>query len=38
MAEMGFVGGQGSGIFPGSNPNDLLSFQQKSQMEQMKKK
>lgn len=30
MSEMGF-GGSPGGIFPGSNPNDLLQFQQKNQ-------
>lgn len=37
MSEMG-LGGSPGGILPGSNPNDLLQFQQKNQFEQMKKK
>ena len=37
ISEMGFTGNPG-GILPGSNPNDLLQFQQKNQFEQMKKK
>jgi|688.fasta_scaffold423013_1 hypothetical protein len=37
MSEMG-LGSVPGGIFPGSNPNDLLQFQQKNQFEQMKKK
>ena len=37
ISEMGFTGKPG-GILPGSNPNDLLQWQQKNEFEQMKKK